>query len=144
MAKKIKIGIVVSKFNDFITRKLLDGCLDELSTQGVKRSDMSVVWVPGAWEIPVVALALAQKKNIDAVICLGAVIKGETYHFEIVADGACAGIQQAAILSGKPVVLGVLTTYNTRQAEQRSAGRNNKGREAAVVALEMIETLKKI
>lgn len=144
MATKIKIGIVVSQFNDFITRKLLDGCLDELSAHGVKKSDVVVVWVPGAWEIPVAALALAQRKNIDAVICLGAVIKGETYHFEIVAEGACAGIQQAAILSGKPVVLGVLTTYNTRQAEQRSKGKNNKGREAALVALEMIETLKKI
>ena len=126
-----KFGIVVSRFNDFITLKLLAGCLDELSKCGVKESNIIVVWVPGAWEIPLVAMSLAKKKNIDAVICLGAIIRGETAHFDVVARGACGGIRKVALKTGKPAILGVLTTENTRQAERRCTGKNNKGREAA-------------
>lgn len=138
---KGKFGIVISRFNSFITKKLLKGCLDELLRCGVKESSIVVVSVPGAWEIPLVAMSLAQKKNIDAVICLGAVIRGETYHFEVVARGACSGIRKVALKTGKPVVLGVLTTNNTRQAMKRSEGKNNKGREAALVAVEMVNTM---
>lgn len=138
---KGRFGIVVSRFNDFITKKLLKGCLDELLKCGVKKSNIIVVSVPGAWEIPLAAMSLAQKKNIDAVICLGAVIRGETYHFEIVAQGACSGIRKVALKTGKPVILGVLTTNNTRQAVKRSEGKNNKGREAALVAVEMVNTM---
>lgn len=145
MTKRLnyRIGVVVSRFNDFITQRLLRGCVDELVKRGVSKSSILVVQVPGAWEIPVVAQQLALKKNIDAVICLGAVIRGETAHFDIVAQGSCSGIQQAALTTGKPVVLGVLTTENTKQAYARSSDkkRNNKGREAACVALEMIDTL---
>ena len=140
---KYRIGIVVSRFNDFITERLLRGCLDELSKRGIERSRIIIVRVPGAWEIPIIASQLARKKAIDAVICLGAVIRGETAHFDIVAQGSCAGIQQVALSTGKPVVLGVLTTENTKQAYARSDDkkRNNKGREAACVALEMIDIL---
>ena len=139
--KKGRFGVVVSRFNDFITRKLLKGCLEELSKCGVKESNIVVAWVPGAWEIPLAAMRLAKKKNIDAVICLGAVIRGETAHFDIVARGACDGIQKIALKTGKPAVLGVLTTENTRQALKRSEGKNNKGRDAARVAVEMVNTM---
>jgi 6,7-dimethyl-8-ribityllumazine synthase len=138
---KGKFGIVVSRFNGFVTKKLLKGCLDELLKCGVKESNIVVVSVPGAWEIPSVAMSLAKKKNIDAVICLGAVIRGETAHFDVVAYGACNGIRKVALKTGKPVVLGVLTTNNTRQAVKRSEGKNNKGREAALVAVEMVNTM---
>ena len=144
-SKGERFGIVVSRFKDFITLRLLRGCLDELSKCGVKKSEVVVAWVPGAWEIPLVAMRLAHKKNIDAVICLGAVIRGETAHFDLVARGACDGIQQVSLTTGKPAVLGVLTTKNVNQAYKRSEekGKNNKGREAARVAVEMVNVLAK-
>jgi 6,7-dimethyl-8-ribityllumazine synthase len=144
--KGLKIGIVVSRFNDFVTVRLLRGCLEELSKCGVRQSDSTVIWVPGAWEIPLVAMKLAAKKNIDAVICLGAVIRGETAHFDVVARGTCDGIQQVALKTGKPAILGVLTTETVEQAYKRSAekGKNNKGREAARVAIDMVHLLAKI
>lgn len=140
-----KIGIVVSKFNDFITRRLLDGCLHELRRLGVREKDILLAYVPGSLEIPVVALRLAKKNNIHAVICLGAVIRGETLHFDLVAHGAAQGIAQAALVSGKPVVFGVLTTDTAAQAYKRSdAKKDNKGRDAAVTALEMIDLMARI
>ena len=142
--KGIKLGVVVSKFNDFITSKLLDGCLEELSQNGVKKADVVVVWVPGAWEIPIVALQLAKKKNIHGVICLGAVIRGETSHFDFVARGACEGIQEIALSTGKPAILGVLTTDTIDQAYKRSGKNNNKGHDAAIAAIEMVDALKKL
>jgi len=143
--KGLKIGIIVSRFNDFVTLRLLRGCLDELTKCGVRKSEVVVVWVPGAWEIPIAAMKLAHKKNIDAVICLGAVIKGETAHFDFVARGTCDGIQQVAFATGKPAILGVLTTKTVDQAYKRSEekGGNNKGREAARVAIEMVHVLAK-
>jgi 6,7-dimethyl-8-ribityllumazine synthase len=143
--KGLRVGIVVSRFNDFVTLRLLRGCLEELAKCGVRKSDVIVVWVPGAWEIPVAAMKLACKKNIDAVICLGAVIRGETAHFEFVARGACDGIQQVALTTGKPAILGVLTTKTVDQAYKRSEekGENNKGRESARVAIEMVHVLAK-
>ncbi|MDD3374649.1 MAG: 6,7-dimethyl-8-ribityllumazine synthase [Candidatus Omnitrophica bacterium] len=142
--KGIKLGVVVSQFNDFITSKLLDGCLEELSKNGVKKTDATVVFVPGAWEIPVVALQLAKNKNIDGVICLGAVIRGETAHFDFVARGACDGIQKVALSTGKPVVLGVLTTDTIDQAYKRSNENNNKGCDVAKAVLEMVDVFKKL
>ena len=140
-----RIAIVVSKFNEFITGNLLDGCLKELSRAGVKKMDVRVYWVPGAYEIPVAALKLARKKSVDAVICLGSVIRGETYHFELVAEAASSGIKQAAILSGKPVIFGVLATDTMDQAYKRSEENgDNKGCDAALVALEMIDLLSKV
>ena len=146
LSSRKRIGIVVSRFNDFITKQLFNGCMDELQKQGVAKSRITVVWVPGAWEIPVASLHLARRKDVGAVICLGAVIRGETAHFDVVAHGSCDGIQHVALTTGKPVILGVLTTENTKQAYARcdDKKRNNKGREAACVALEMIDTLSRI
>ncbi len=140
--KKKKIAIVVSRFNDFITQRLLDGCLDEFSKNRISKTELIVVWVPGAWEIPVVALKLASRSDVIAVVCLGAVIRGETAHYDVVAQGACQGVQQVALSTGKPVVLGVLTTDTIKQAQDRSSIKgNNKGREAALTAVEMIKVL---
>ncbi len=137
-----KYGIVVSRFNDFITKKLLKGCLEELTRLGVKDRDVTVVWVSGSLEIPVTALALAKKKNIDAVICLGAVIRGETFHFEIVARNAARGITEISLLTGKPVILGVLTTDTVDQAYRRSGVKgDNKGVDCARAAVEMANCL---
>ena len=141
----IKIGIVASRFNDFITKRLLDACLQGLSGRGVSEKDITLVWVPGAYEIPVTALKLAKKKPIQAVIGLGAVIRGETLHFDLVSQGAAQGMTQVSLLTGKPVIFGVLTTDTVDQAYKRSDLKgDNKGRDAAVAALEMIDVLKEI
>jgi 6,7-dimethyl-8-ribityllumazine synthase len=141
-----RIAIVVSSFNDFVTKKLLSACLMELRHQGLKDNQVTTVWVPGSFEIPVAALKLAKRKNIDAVICLGAVIRGETYHFEVVANECARGIMEVALVTAKPIIMGVLTTDNVAQAQARAAGKGspNKGREAALDALEMIALLKNI
>ena len=140
-----KYGIVVSRFNDFITKRLLKGCLEELARLGVKDRDATVVWVPGSLEIPVTALTLAKKKNIDAVICLGAVIRGETFHFEIVARNAARGISEVSLLTGKPVILGVLTTDTVDQAYRRSGVKGgNKGVDCARAAVEMVNCLSQL
>ena len=140
-----RIGIVVAKFNDFVTRRLLDGCLKELLKHGVREADITVARVPGSLEIPLVALRLAKKKNIHAVICLGAVIRGETSHFDLVAQGAAGGIAHAALASGKPVIFGVLATDTVGQANKRSDEKKvNKGRDAAIDALEMIDLMAQI
>lgn len=137
-----KIAVVVSRFNEFITKKLLDGCLKELARLGIKQKEIIVVWVPGAFEIPVAALKFARNKKIDAVICLGAVIRGETMHFELVARGAAMGITEVALRTGKPVIFGILATETVEQATKR-CGRENKGIEAARNAVEMANLLKK-
>lgn len=143
--KSSRIAIVVSRFNKHITQRLLDGCLAELKKLKVLEKNITVAWVPGAFELPVTSLHFAKKKNIDAVICLGCVIRGDTYHFEIVADSAAEGILQVSLKTEKPVILGVLTTENLRQAQKRSeANGDNKGREAAQSALEMISLLSQI
>ena len=101
---KNRIAIVVSRFNEDVAQRLLNGCLEELSHLGLKK-EIAVFWVPGSFEIPLIALKLAGKKSVDAVICLGAVIRGETAHFDYVAQGAAQGIAQASLLTGKPVIL---------------------------------------
>lgn len=144
-SKNIRIAIAVSLFNDFISKRLLTGCLNELHKLGVAKKNISVVWAPGSFELPVLAQKLARKKAIDAVICLGAVIRGETYHFEVVAQGVAQGVMQASLNTGKPVLLGVLTTDSVKQANSRSdVKRENKGREVARAAVHMVEVLKKI
>ncbi len=144
-APAAKYGIVVSRFNDFITKNLLKGCLQELARCQVKDKDIVVVFVPGSLEIPVAALALAKKKNIAAVICLGAVIRGETLHFELVAQNAARGIMEVSILTGKPVIFGVLSTDTVDQAYRRSGVKGgNKGVEAGRAAVEMASCLKKL
>lgn len=140
-----RVAIVVSKFNDFITKRLLEGCVKELKRCGVGDNDITIVWVSGSLEIPVAALKLAKKKNIDAVICLGAVIRGETIHFDLVAQGAARGVAEVALQTEKPIIFGVLTTETVNQAIKRSDWKkDHKGRDAAVAALEMVEVLKKI
>src|SRR5271170_4644358 len=128
-----RIAIVASCFNDFITKRLLDACLTELERQGVGKKQVTTVWVPGSFEIPVTALKLAKRKNIDAVICLGAVIRGETYHFEVVSNECARGIMQVALMTAKPVIMGVLTTGTVAQAQARAGEKSshNKGRDCA-------------
>ena len=140
---KKNIAIVASRFNEFITQRLLEGCFKELKARGIPRKNINVVWVPGAFEIPVVAQKLAKKKSVDAVICLGAVIRGETYHFELVANGVAQGIMAASLQTGKPVIMGVLSTDTVDQAYKRSEeDGDNKGRDAVEAALDMIAVLK--
>ncbi len=146
MARQPRIAIVAASFNDFITKRLLNACLMELQRQGLSQKQITTVWVPGSFEIPLTAMTLAQRKDIDAVICLGAVIRGETYHFEVVANECTRGIMQAALLSAKPVIMGVLTTDTVAQAKARAGekGGHNKGRNAALDALAMVALLKEI
>lgn len=144
-SKGKRYGIVVSRFNDFITRRLLDGCLKELKRCGVKEKEITVTWVPGAFEIPLVAMRLAEKKSIDAVICLGAVIRGETLHFDLIARAAARGIAQVALLTKKPAIFGVLTTDTVQQAYKRSEEKgDHKGRDAAQNAVEMVNLLSRL
>ncbi len=139
-----KIAVVVSRFNENITKRLLDGCLDELIKAGIQRNNVMIVWVPGSLEIPLIAKKFAKRKTIDAVICLGAVIRGETFHFELVAYGVTQGIVQAALMTEKPIIFGVLSTDTLEQARKRSDGQNNKGRDAAHAALEMTTLIRKL
>ena len=140
------VAIVAASFHDFIAKGLLKACLMELKRQGLANEQITTVWVPGAFEIPLTALTLAKRKDIDAVICLGAVIRGETYHFEVVANECTRGIMQAALTASKPVIMGVLTTDTVAQALARSGGKGgrNKGRDAARAALDMIALFKRL
>ena len=139
-----RIGVVVSRFNLDITQRLLKGCLAGLTAHGVKDSDIDVVWVPGAVEIPSACSWMTRKKRYDAFVALGAVIRGETPHFEYVSLMASRGISQVSLDSGIPIAFGVLTTETVRQARERSGKRENKGEEAALVALEMATLSEKI
>ena len=146
MKKKVRIAIVASCFNDFITKALLNVCWMELKRCGLKEDQITTVWVPGTFEIPLMALKLAGKKNVDAVICLGAVIRGETYHFEVIANENARGMMEVSLTTGKPVIMGVLTTDTVDQAQKRAQdkGGPNKGRDAARAAVAMVNLLKKI
>ncbi|NPA38845.1 MAG: 6,7-dimethyl-8-ribityllumazine synthase [Thermodesulfobacteria bacterium] len=140
-----KIAIVVSRFNVFITQKLLEGALDVLKRHQVVEEDIYVTWVPGAFEIPLVAKKLAETKKFDAVICLGAIIRGATPHFEYVAAEASKGVAHVMLETGIPVIFGILTTDTIEQAIERAGTKaGNKGAEAALSALEMVSLLRKI
>lgn len=141
-----KIALIVSRFNEHVTRRLLQGCLSELKKNDVGDARLMTVWVPGALELPVTALSFAQRKDVCAVICLGAVIRGETYHFELVAHECARGIMDVSLRTSKPVIFGVLSTDTDKQADERSQldKGDNKGRDAAQAALEMIEVLARI
>ena len=133
-----RFAIVVSRFNDEITEGLLEGALAFFAEHSVSRETVTIVRVPGAFEIPLVAKRLGDSGEYDAVVCLGCLIKGETMHFEYIAEAASNGIAQAAIATGVPMAFGVLTTTTEEQAVERSRpGAQNKGREAAAAALEM-------
>jgi 6,7-dimethyl-8-ribityllumazine synthase len=141
----IRIAIVVSRFNDFVTKRLLDGALDALRRHGVDESSMTTAWTPGAFELPLVASRLASSAEYDAIICLGAVIRGATGHYEQVAGQTAAGIARASYDSGLPIIFGVLTTDTTEQAIERAGVKSgNKGYEAAVTAIEMVDLLRQL
>lgn len=144
-ATGLKIAIVVSRFNDFITRRLLEGAEDALLRHGADPETITAVWVPGAVEIPLVAKRLAASGDYDAVICLGAVIRGATSHYDHVCSMVAGGIAAAALETGVPVIFGVLTTDTIEQAIERSGTKaGNKGFEAAVSAIEMANLLRRL
>jgi 6,7-dimethyl-8-ribityllumazine synthase len=133
-------AVVVARFNDFVTSKLLEGAVDMLSRLGAAESDITVAWVPGAYEIPLAASKLAGSGRYAAVICLGTVIRGETPHFDFVAGQCASGIAAVALETGVPVIMGVLTTETLDQAINRAGGKmGNKGAEAAAAAVEMAD-----
>lgn len=139
----LKIAIVVSRFNEFITSKLLSGALDGLKRHGVNENDVTVAWVPGAFEIPLLAKKFAESKQYDAVIALGAVIRGATSHYDYVCSEVAKGVSHAALSTGTPVIFGVLTTDTIEQAIERAGTKaGNKGWEAAVSAIEMANLLR--
>ena len=141
----MRFGIVVAEFNDFITLKLLDGAKSTLLENGVLESDITVAKVPGSFEIPVVADSMASSGNHDAVICLGAVIKGETDHYEYVSQAAAEGISRVALDNQIPVMFGVLTTHNVEQALGRCGGRKgNEGESCAISAIKTVNVLNRI
>lgn len=141
----IRIGIVVARFNEFITSKLLSGALDTLVRHNVSEDDIAVAWVPGAFEIPVVASRMAKSGKYDALICLGAVIRGSTSHYEYVCSEVSKGIAQISLQNDIPVMFGVLTTENIEQAIERAGSKSgNKGSECAAGAIEMVNLLRQI
>lgn len=143
LGQGLKFGIVVSRFNEFITRKLLDGALDALFRHGVEDNDISIVWVPGAFEIPLIAQTMASSGQYDAVLCLGAVIRGDTPHFEYIASELAKGIAQSALKTGLPIIFGVITADTLEQAIERAGTKaGNKGWDAAVSGIEMANLLK--
>ena len=144
-AKNMKIAIVVARFNEFITSKLLSGCVDCLIRHEAADEDLTVAWVPGAFEIPMAAKKLAESGKYDAVICLGAVIRGATPHFDYVCAEASKGIAQVSMQTGVPVAFGVLTTENIQQAVERAGIKaGNKGVDCAMTAMEMVNLFKEM
>ena len=142
IADGIKVGIVVGRFNEFIVSKLLGGAIDGLKRHGVLEDNIDVAWVPGAFEIPLVAKKMAKGEKYDAVICLGAVIKGSTPHFDYVCANASKGIASVSLETEKPVIFGILTTDSIEQAIERAGTKaGNKGYDAAVTAIEMVNLL---
>lgn len=139
----LRVGIVISRFNEFITNKLLSGALDVLGRHDVSDDAIEIAWVPGAFELPMVAKRMAESGKYDAVICLGAVIRGATPHFDYVAAEMSKGIAQTSFYTGVPVAFGVLTTDTIEQAIERAGAKaGNKGADAAITAIEMANLLK--
>ena len=145
VAKGMKVGIVAARFNEFIVSKLLSGALDGLRRHDVKEDDISVAWVPGAFEIPIAAQKMAGSGKYDAVICLGTVIRGSTSHYDYVCNEVSKGIAHVSMESQIPVLFGVLTTENIEQAIERAGTKaGNKGYDCALSAIEMVNLLKEI
>jgi len=143
--KGIKVGIVAARFNEFITSKLVSGALDGLKRHEVDEEDIELAWVPGAFEIPLAAKKMADSKKYDAVICLGAVIRGATSHYDYVCNEVSKGIASVSLNSGIPVLFGVLTTENIEQAIERAGTKaGNKGYDCALSAIEMVNLMKNI
>ena len=145
MAKGLKVGIIVGRFNEFIGSKLLGGSIDALKRHGMEEDDIEITWAPGAFEIPLIAKKMAKSKKYDAVICLGAVIKGATTHYDYVCSEVSKGIANVSLDTEVPVIFGVLTTDTIEQAIERAGTKaGNKGYDAAVSAIEMANLLKEI
>jgi len=145
LGKGLKFGLVVARFNEFFTQKLLEGAQDALLRHDVNEEDVEVAWVPGSFEIPLTALKLAQSKRYDAIICLAAVIRGGTPHWEYIAAEATKGIAKVSLDTGLPVINGIITTDTLEQAIERSGTKaGNKGFDAAVSAIEMANLIKAI
>lgn len=145
LGQGLKFGLIAGRFNEFITNKLLSGALDALTRHGVAEQDTEVAWVPGAFEIPLVASKMASSKKYDAVICLGAVIRGATPHFDYVAGEVTKGVAKVGLDSGIPTIFGVITADNIEQAIERAGTKaGNKGYDAAVTAIEMANLMRNI
>ena len=143
IAKGLKIGIVGARFNEFITSKLISGAMDALVRHDVKEEDVDVAWVPGAFEIPLVAKKMAESGKYDAVICLGAVIRGATSHYDLVCNEAAKGIAHVSLDTGVPVMFGIVTTDTIEQAIERAGTKaGNKGAECAQGAIEMVNLIR--
>lgn len=145
VSENMKIGIVAARFNEFITAKLLGGAMDGLVRHGISEEDVHVAWVPGAFEIPLIASKMAESKKYDAIICLGAVIRGTTSHYDYVCSEVSKGIAAVSLESKIPVMFGVLTTDNIEQAIERAGTKaGNKGYDCAVGAIEMVNLIRDI
>jgi 6,7-dimethyl-8-ribityllumazine synthase len=144
-ARALKIGIIVSRFNQFVTEKLLDGALDGLKSHGAEEHNLTIIRVPGAFEIPLAAEKMASSGKYDALVCLGAVIRGNTPHFEYVSDAVTRGVGKAMLKHQLPIGFGVLTTNDVQQAMERCGSKDaNKGYEAALTAVEMVSVIRQI
>ncbi|EHQ90033.1 6,7-dimethyl-8-ribityllumazine synthase [Desulfosporosinus youngiae] len=145
IAQGLKIGIIAARFNEFITSKLVSGAVDALHRHGVLENDIELAWVPGAFEIPLIAQKMALSKRYDAVICLGAVIRGATPHFELVSNEVSKGIAQVGLQTGVPVIFGVISTDSIEQAIERAGTKaGNKGFDAAMTAIETANLIKSL
>lgn len=145
IAKGKRFGLIVSRFNDFISKRLLEAAVDTLIRHGAKENDLEVVWVPGALEIVLVANRMARSKKYDALICLGAIIRGGTPHFDYIASQTAKGIASVNFATGKPVAFGVITADNLEQAIERAGTKEgNKGKDAALSAIEMANLVDKL
>ncbi len=143
VSEGVKVGIVVARFNEFITSKLLGGAIDGLKRENVKDEDIEVAWVPGAFEIPLIAKKMAESKKYDAVICLGAVIRGATSHYDYVCAEVSKGVAQVSLNADIPVMFGILTTDTIEQAVERAGTKaGNKGFECAQGAIEMVNVIR--
>lgn len=145
VSKGIRVGIVAGRFNEFITSKLLGGAIDALRRHGVEENDIEVAWVPGAFEIPLIASKMAKSNKYDAIICLGAVIRGNTSHYDYVCSEVSKGVAHVSLNSDIPVMFGVVTTENIEQAIERAGTKaGNKGFDCAVGAIEMVNLIREI
>lgn len=143
VSENIKVGIVAARFNEFITSKLVSGALDGLKRENVKEDDIDIAWVPGAFEIPLIASKMAKSRKYDAIICVGAVIRGSTSHYDYVCNEVSKGIAQVSLANDIPVMFGVLTTDTIEQAIERAGTKaGNKGFECAQGAIEMVNLIR--
>lgn len=145
LAKGKSFGLVASRFNDFMTKELVSGCIDTLTRHGAEDKDITVVWAPGAFELPLAAQKMAKSKSFDALICLGTVIRGATPHFDYIAAEVAKGIAKVSLDNNLPVIFGVITADSIEQAIERSGTKDgNKGRDAALSAIEMVNLAGKL